>query len=73
MPYKHINISNSYLLQYHNHSLVSFHRFLAKKTNMFTSSGFRELLLGVTILPEALNSLSEAALLAQIQRYFIAN
>ena len=70
MPYKHINICNSYPLQYRNHS---FHRFLAKKTNMFTFSGFRELLLGVTILPEALNSLSEAALLAQIQRYFIAN
>ena len=53
--------------------IIEFYRIFAKKTNMFSFSGFKELLLGVTTLPEVLNSLSEAALLAQIQRYFLAS
>ena len=40
---------------------------------MFTLSGLRQDLLGVTMFPDVLNRRSDAALVAHTQRYFLAN
>ena len=40
---------------------------------MFTLSGFREDLLGVTIFPEVLNNHSDAELVAHTHKYFCAS
>ena len=50
-----------------------FYRFLAKNTRLSTLSGFKHVLLSVTMLPPVLNILSELTLVAQTHRYFLAN
>ena len=49
------------------------HRFFARKTNISTFSGFKDALRGETILPDVLKRRSEAALVAQTAKYFLAN
>ena len=40
---------------------------------MFTLAGFRQVRLGETIIPEVLNTRSDAELVAQIHKYFLAS
>ena len=51
---------------------VSDYKFLAKNTNMLTKCGFREDCLSDKIYTDVLNSLSDATLVAQMHRYFVA-
>ena len=49
------------------------YKFFAKKTNLSTLSGFRQLRLEVIMLPLVLNTLSEGELVAHIDKYFFAS
>ena len=53
--------------------MVAICKFLERKTNISTFSDLREALRSDTTLPEVLNSRSEAALVAQAAKYFLAN
>ena len=52
--------------------ILTVQRFLDKNTSMLTISGFRHDLLGVTIFPKVLKSLSDDVLVAHMHRYFLA-
>ena len=51
---------------------VTYYKFLDKKVNMFTLSGFRQHRLSLTIFPLVLNRRSDATLVAGIHKYFLA-
>ena len=48
------------------------YRFFARKTSLSTASGLRHALWHVTMLPPVLKTLSEGALVAGMERYFLA-
>lgn len=54
-------------------SMLSYGKFFARKTSMFTLLGFKHVRWHVTTFPDVLKSLSEGELVAGMQRYFLAS
>jgi len=60
------------MLALRTYTHLLFYKFNARNVSIFTLSGFKQDLFGVTICPDLLKSLLEGQLVAQTHKYFLA-